>query len=67
MPMAAAADRRVIGPPTTPRRQNHGRCVRHRAARARAFECMVCHCQVRQFGASPGDHSEGHFEGAECR
>jgi hypothetical protein len=43
--------------------RNEARCYRHRAARARTFECMVCHCQVRQFDASPGDHFEGQFEG----
>ena len=30
---------------------------------ARTFECTVCHCQVRQFGESPGDHFEGHLAG----
>jgi len=31
--------------------------------RAQTFECMVCHCQIRQFGELPGDHFGGHFEG----
>jgi hypothetical protein len=34
-----------------------------RCGRAQAFECMVCHCQIRQFEKRPGDHFEGHFEG----
>ena len=31
--------------------------------RARIFECMAYHCQLRQSGESPGDHLEGQFEG----
>lgn len=31
--------------------------------RARAFECMVYHRQLKQSGESPGDHLEGQFEG----
>jgi hypothetical protein len=55
-PMAAADGHH--GPLT-----NHGAGIRPllqaSCGPAQAFECMVCHCQVRQFGELPGDHFEG--------
>jgi hypothetical protein len=39
--------------------------------RARAFECVLYHCQIKRAGELPGDHLEGHFEGqngaSECQ
>jgi glyoxylase-like metal-dependent hydrolase (beta-lactamase superfamily II) len=57
--LSARRGRRV----SVARRRNHGCCHRQSCGRAQASECMVCHCQIRQFDESKEDHFEGTLRG----